>query len=624
MSLTKVSYSMTAGAPVNVLDFGAVGDGTTDDTTAFVNALAAADTVYVPDGHYKLTNTINITNKRMYGTKRTASEVYGSDGGVMLEFVMASTATQAITFGGFFFLEKMTIKRSGANKRGPILQLSTTDGGERTSYLKDLFLFCGSSLIYNPSTNSQYMYSCLFQNIELGDYTQYGWNVYGSGNSGNVWINIYSTSWATYPTTKNTAVAFMAFTGNWGDGVMSQINCEWVKVTDSCFLFNGFETLCINSIHVEGVELNANTAIFNFLPAGLGSKYFISNVVVFTTTFLGNNVKLWQFANDLNENMYIHCVGLATRNNTIGAYTSYFAYRNGTITNETPTLKVEQYTTDGAFPSTTNYVPVSATPTQPQIIQELNGVYSPTRVLINGSNATSYSLGANSSGSYVASLGAYNTPMIAVINTNGTTTGANAAGCALLVNKDTSTSRSINAAGTVNASGADYAEYMVKNGKFSLAKGDICGIDANGQLTNVFAQAVTFVVKSTNPSYVGGDTWGAVVGEMPMPAEQTTDESDADYTARCNAFMTSNADYLAWAKRLELERQTVDRIAFAGQVPVNVLNAIPGDYIVPVNDNGLIKGAAVTNPSFDEYKLAIGKVIAINDDNRAKILIKIS
>lgn len=35
MSLTKATYSMISGAPVNVLDFGAVGDGVTDNTAAF-------------------------------------------------------------------------------------------------------------------------------------------------------------------------------------------------------------------------------------------------------------------------------------------------------------------------------------------------------------------------------------------------------------------------------------------------------------------------------------------------------------------------------------------------------------------------------------------------------------
>jgi polygalacturonase len=53
---------------VSVKDFGAVGDGTTDDTTAFVNALAASTSIYVPVGTYKLTSNITIpANTKLYG-----------------------------------------------------------------------------------------------------------------------------------------------------------------------------------------------------------------------------------------------------------------------------------------------------------------------------------------------------------------------------------------------------------------------------------------------------------------------------------------------------------------------------------------------------------------------------
>jgi hypothetical protein len=169
---------------------------------------------------------------------------------------------------------------------------------------------------------------------------------------------------------------------------------------------------------------------------------------------------------------------------------------------------------------------------------------------------------------------------------------SNSAGTALRLGRSNTTSRSINAGGTINASGADYAEYMVKAGNFSIEKGEVCGINSDGLLTKNFSEAISFVVKSTDPAYVGGDVWGAGCGDDP----------DA----------------------LELARQTVDRIAFSGQVPVNVYNAVPGQYIIPVDAGGSISAEAVSSPTFEQYQLAVGKVIAIEQDGRAKIIVKIA
>jgi hypothetical protein len=209
---------------------------------------------------------------------------------------------------------------------------------------------------------------------------------------------------------------------------------------------------------------------------------------------------------------------------------------------------------------------------------------------------------------------------------------ANAAAAPIKVGDSTS-GRSINAAGTINAAGADYAEYMTKAGEFELSKGDICGINADGKLTNVFADAVAFVVKSTNPSYVGGDTWGTkeTIGGIPeQPIQQAAEvdeegnetqaaETNEDFAARQAQYETDLAEFEA---KLETERQKVDRIAFSGQVPVNVTNATAGQYIIPVNDNGAIKGQAVSNPTFEQYQSSVGKVIAVKD-GKPTIIVKV-
>jgi hypothetical protein len=62
MSLTKVSYSMILGAPKNVKDFGATGDGTTDDTAAIRLALIGGGAIYFPAGTYLVKDATNIAD----------------------------------------------------------------------------------------------------------------------------------------------------------------------------------------------------------------------------------------------------------------------------------------------------------------------------------------------------------------------------------------------------------------------------------------------------------------------------------------------------------------------------------------------------------------------------------
>ena len=161
----------------------------------------------------------------------------------------------------------------------------------------------------------------------------------------------------------------------------------------------------------------------------------------------------------------------------------------------------------------------------------------------------------------------------------------------LKVGATSSTSRSISAAGTFNASGADYAEYMIKSTTDPINKGDIVGVNSDGLLTNIFNDAISFVIKSTDPSFVGNDTWGI----------ESEDEDD-----------------------IEEARIIVDRVAFSGQVPCNVTSASVGDYIIPVaSSDGKITGEAVSDPTFEQYKLSVGKVWKIMEDGRSWVAVKI-
>lgn len=212
--------------------------------------------------------------------------------------------------------------------------------------------------------------------------------------------------------------------------------------------------------------------------------------------------------------------------------------------------------------------------------------------ITNPSAKLQVNLGNGTAGNNVAIFGdsAGATYSLGVVIQNVNTISYNATNTGIKVGSNTSSGRSINASGTINAMGLDYAEYMTKSTSENINKGDIVGIDSNGLLTDLFELSISFGIKSTNPSFVGGDGWGV-------------DKEDVNL--------------------LEQERQKVDRIAFSGQVPCNVLNAKVGDYIIPINDNGKIKGQAVTNPTFEQYQISVGKVWKIMEDGRAWVAVKI-
>ena len=61
---------------VNVRDFGAKGDGTTDDTAAFAKAIAAHNKVFVPKGDYHLSGTLRLKAKtQWFGLSRSFASI---------------------------------------------------------------------------------------------------------------------------------------------------------------------------------------------------------------------------------------------------------------------------------------------------------------------------------------------------------------------------------------------------------------------------------------------------------------------------------------------------------------------------------------------------------------------
>lgn len=123
MALTKATYSMIAGSPVNVLDFGTnTTPGVTDMTTALQNAVTAAQTLgsqlYIPE-ILGITAQINITSK---------IELVFAAGAKLVALAGFPTPTYS---GGDITNVTWMLKIDGANAAGTTIHNANLDGSTK-------------------------------------------------------------------------------------------------------------------------------------------------------------------------------------------------------------------------------------------------------------------------------------------------------------------------------------------------------------------------------------------------------------------------------------------------------------------------------------------------------------
>jgi hypothetical protein len=104
MSLTKVSYSMINGAPVNIVDYGADATGVADSASAIQAAIDTGRPVYVPNGTFKVNSalTTSAATFAMFGDNRNAVLDFSGGGSLSVSSTLTqiSDLSAAITGGG--------------------------------------------------------------------------------------------------------------------------------------------------------------------------------------------------------------------------------------------------------------------------------------------------------------------------------------------------------------------------------------------------------------------------------------------------------------------------------------------------------------------------------------------
>lgn len=210
----------------------------------------------------------------------------------------------------------------------------------------------------------------------------------------------------------------------------------------------------------------------------------------------------------------------------------------------------------------------------------------------------------------------------------------NAAGCIMKLGYNTSTSRSLNAAGSLNASGAGVAEYVKKREDCgTIAKGDPFGMDAHGLATDRWSLARTFGVKSTNPGFTvtGPDSHGTIdtLGKEPErpsvqdftrkddPADEARAGPRFDRAGFAAAVQAYEAAKNQFNDKLESERIKFDRREIAGVTVINIEDGETGDFVVPVELDGDKIGAKavrLADMTLADSLTRVGRIARVDDD----------
>lgn len=255
MSLTKVTYSMIDAAPANVLDFGAVGDGVTDDTAAIQAALDSAfKTIYIPPGEYLLSAPLQIKN-------------------------------QANSFGKTIYGNKAQTYLIGTPGMDTIIDILKGGDGALSLVLRDLrFSFSGAftgwciRALGTGTLIDSRVEGCWFSTGTLSAGSFYGKSVFSSFVN-----NVHELSKTFVRCTLASATSF--------------VNNKIFNTYDEQFYFDG--TSVSNGVIIDDVNVNEHNR-GAFIKAVSVNNLIVSNIDYQAGTTLGDSGQYCQFA-DLND-----------------------------------------------------------------------------------------------------------------------------------------------------------------------------------------------------------------------------------------------------------------------------------------------------------------------------------
>ncbi len=259
-------------------DFGAVGNDSTDDTTALNNAVTAAKSqglpLYIPPGTYRRTTVWDLTGDGLvvYGHSRTDT---------IIKQMTSNTAV--IHVGGAY----QHISDLQATYQTAPTSSDTSANGFRIhantafcTYERLYAYYCGRGW-YLPTGTT--VFSCTFTDIKVLGFAIDGISIAasGSGSTGSVWTNTYIANNPAGPVLAYTGYALNLNTVD--EMVFNQLNVEWMTASGNDPIGIGASgNIVINGLHFEQVTLSSFG--IGFINPGDGVNLMINGLTLSNNT----------------------------------------------------------------------------------------------------------------------------------------------------------------------------------------------------------------------------------------------------------------------------------------------------------------------------------------------------